>query len=103
MIQTNELIEHRARIKTAVEKYLDRNAAQAGIAMLILNPEAREHITSIGTSVLMNVWGIGPEGGSFVRALVNNDLKESYSRADHINQKAIMFYVMLMVNQTYVY
>ena len=103
MEDVTTLIEQRERIKSAVEKYLDRTAAQAGISTLILDPEVRSHIIDIGTSVLLNLWGIGPSGGSFVRALVNNDLRESYGRADHVNQKAIMFYVLLMVNQTYVY
>ena len=103
MEDVTTLIEQRERVKVAVEKYLDKNAAQSGISTLILDPEVRSHVIDIGTSVLLNLWGIGPSGGSFVRALVNNDLRESYGRADHINQRAIMFYVLLMANQTYVY
>lgn len=98
-----ELIEHRERVKVAVEKYLDRNAEQARVLHLALVEDAREHIINIGTSILMTRWGIGPSGGSFVQAIVDNDLREAFGRADEINEQAIKFYLMLIYNQNYVY
>ena len=64
--------------------------------------EEREHVVNIGTSILGTKWGIGYPGGSFVQAIVNNDLMETFGRADHINLNAIRFYVSLLYNQSYI-
>ena len=64
--------------------------------------DEREHVVSIGTSILCTKWGIGYPGGSFVQAVVNNDLMETFGRADRINLNAIRFYVSLVYNQSYV-
>lgn len=41
-----------------------------------------EHIINIIVSVMVTRDGVGPMGGSFVRAIVDNDLFEAISRAD---------------------
>lgn len=66
------------------------------------DPDAREHIITIGTSILATKWEIGVGGGSFVQAIVDNDLGQSFCRADNINVKAIHFYVSLLYNQGYI-
>ena len=58
----------------------------------------REHIIYIGTSILCSKWNVGYPGGDFVRAIVDNDLAGAFSRADHINEHCIKFYLMLMYN-----
>jgi hypothetical protein len=37
-------------------------------------------------------------GGGFVQALMNNDLRGAFERADTVNAQAIKFYLMLMYN-----
>lgn len=61
-----------------------------------------EHITNIGVSILCTKWEVGYPGGGFVQAIVDNNLMEAFGRADHINLKAIGFYVYLIYNQGYV-
>jgi hypothetical protein len=61
-----------------------------------------EHVVRIGTSILCTKWGIGYPGGSFVQAVVNNDLMEAFGRADSVNVNAIRFYVSLLYNQSYI-
>jgi hypothetical protein len=61
-----------------------------------------DHVVNIGTSILCTKWGIGYPGGSFVQAIVNNNLMETFDRADHINLNCVRFYVYLMYNQGYV-
>lgn len=61
-----------------------------------------EHITNIGVSILCTKWEVGYPGGGFVQAIVNNNLTETFGRADSINLKAIGFYVYLIYNQGYV-
>jgi hypothetical protein len=48
----------------------------------------------VGVSVLQTRDG-GIPGGSFVQAIVKNDLSGSYNRADSTNRKVIPFYIIL--------
>ena len=64
--------------------------------------DGREHVVNIGTSILGTKWGLGYPGGSFVQAVVDNNLMEAFGRADHINLNCIQFYVYLIYNQSYV-
>lgn len=93
-----------ARIREQVEKraleFMPRDT-QFGF-IFTTDPDAREHIINIGTSILATRWDIGMGGGSFVQAIVDNDLGQSFGRADHINVKAIHFYVSLLYNQGYI-
>lgn len=61
-----------------------------------------EHVIGCGVSILGTKWGIGYPGGSFVQAIVDNDLTGAFGRADHINVNAIRFYVSLVYNQSYI-
>ena len=62
--------------------------------METLTDEEISHITSVGVSVLQTRDG-GVPGGSFVQAIVKNDLSGSYNRADSTNRKVIPFYIYL--------
>ena len=62
--------------------------------METLTEEEISHITSVGVSVLQTRDG-GVPGGSFVQAIVQNDLSGSYNRADSTNRKVIPFYIIL--------
>ena len=62
--------------------------------METLTDEEISHITSVGVSVLQTRDG-GIPGGSFVQAIVKNDLSGSYNRADSTNRKVIPFYIAL--------
>ena len=59
-----------------------------------LTEEQMEHVKSVGVSVLQTRDG-GIPGGSFVQAIVKNDLSGSYTRADLTNRKVIPFYIIL--------
>ena len=97
-----EIEEHIQRIKVKVEEYLYTEAVNCRIMHLVSNEETKQHIVEIGTNILANKWGINTHPGSFVTAVINNDLTESFSRADHVNTQAIRFYVMMMYNIQYV-
>ena len=62
--------------------------------METLTDEEISHVTSVGVSVLQTRDG-GVPGGSFVQAIVKNDLSGSYNRADSTNRKVIPFYIIL--------
>ena len=71
----------------------------------------RNHILGTSDDTIMGVTDIGisiletkhPEigiyqGGSFVNAIVNNDLQGAFGNGDSINQEFIKFYLILMYN-----
>ena len=93
--------EQEGRIRIAVSEYMIRNSHLIPIHHL-MNPESVEHITNIGTSIMMNKWGINTQPGSFVTAVLNNNLEESVNRADNVNMHLLPFYVTLKYNLGYV-
>jgi hypothetical protein len=93
------------RIAEVVSKRIDEYYSQGhdpSFGLSIAYPEAREHVTRIGVSILSTKWGVGFPGGSFVQAIVDNNLMETVGRADSINLNCIRFYVYLIYNQGYV-
>ena len=90
------------RIRKHVDRYIDMYQDQCGDAFKLHAKWERDHIISIGTSVLCTKWEVGYPGGSFVQAVVNNDLREAFGRADSVNQDCMKFYVMLIYNTGYI-
>lgn len=93
------------RIAEAVRKRIDEYYSQGhdpAFGHAIAFNESREHVVRIGVSVLSTRWGVGYPGGSFVQAIVDNNLMETVGRADSINLNAIRFYVYLIYNQGYI-
>ena len=66
------------QIKELVVNYYNSNFFK--IMGYYLNNDDKEHVINIGTSILCTKWKIGYPGGSFVQAIVNNDLMETFSR-----------------------
>jgi len=89
-METYEKIEV---VKGIVEKYVNENAENNIYSLSELN-----HIINIGTSVLCTKWNIGYSGGSFVRAVVDNDLSRAIGSADSTNIKALKLYCQMMYN-----
>ena len=83
-------------VRALVSDYFDKNADKY-IPHIMVQFE-REHIIDIGISVLCTKWDVGYPGGHFAQAIVDNNLSESYSRADDVNVHCIRFYLMLMYN-----
>jgi hypothetical protein len=104
MRQFNEGQEERIAeaIRKRIDEYKYNGRDEAFTTQIAPFYEEREHVVNIGTSILCTKWGIGYPGGSFVQAIVNNDLMETFGRADHINLNAIRFYVSLLYNQSYI-
>jgi hypothetical protein len=90
------------KIRKHVDECIDSYADQCGEAFRLHAKWEREHIVNIGTSVLCTKWEVGYPGGSFVQAIVGNDLREAFGRADAVNQHCIKFYLMLMHNSSYI-
>ena len=91
-----------SRIRTRVSEFLEDNHGPTGVTKQFNIPDQREHLIQIGVSVLCTKWKIGYPGGSFVQAIVDNDLMESFGRADSVNSTAIKFYLSLMYNTGYI-
>ena len=83
-----DIQEYKDKVKQEFEDWYRR------APMETLTDEEISHITSVGVSVLQTRDG-GVPGGSFVQAIVKNDLSGSYNRADSTNRKVIPFYIIL--------
>ena len=82
-----------------IQEYKDRVEQEFdqwyGTQMAVtLTEEEMNHVINIGTSILQTRDG-GIQGGSFVQAVVDNDLSRTYNRADSTNRKVIPFYIYL--------
>lgn len=78
-------------------EFLEQYWESTGVPSSIMrDPESKEHVIRIGTAIMMNRFGFNTNPGSFVQAVVNNDLTGAFSRADSINQKCLRFYVTMM-------
>ena len=60
-----------------------------------LTEEEMNHVINVGVSVLQTRDG-GIQGGSFVQAVVDNDLTRTHNRADSVNKRVIPFYIILL-------
>ena len=83
-----------------IQEYKDRVEQEFdqwyGTQMAVtLTEEEMNHVINIGTSILQTRDG-GIQGGSFVQAVVDNDLSRTYNRADSTNRKVIPFYIILL-------
>ena len=87
------------KIRTNVEVYLMKNAESCNVPIAsLLSLDSRDHIINIGTSIMANRLGIETYPGSFVKAILENDLYEAINRADSVNRGAIAFYVTMIHN-----
>ena len=84
-------------VRELVEDYFDKNAEYSILDKATRTLE-RAHIVAIGTSVLCTKWNIGYAGGSFVQAVVSNNLMQAVASADLTNIQALKFYCQLMYN-----
>ena len=83
-----DIQEYKDKVKQEFEDWYRR------APMETLTDEEISHVTSVGVSVLQTRDG-GIPGGSFVQAIVKNDLSGSYNRADSTNRRVIPFYIYL--------
>jgi hypothetical protein len=91
----------RDRIRKEVERHFNKfGLDQVQIALLKMH--GSDHVIEIGTSVMCTKWKVDYPGGSFVQAIVDNDLMQAVGRADNINEYFIKFYVQLLYNMQYV-
>lgn len=87
------------KVMNAVAKYFHENNVSTRVPFnIILDKEAVSHIINIGTNIMMNRIGVNTYPGSFVRAVLDNDLHGAFSRADHINSQVLGFYITMMYN-----
>lgn len=85
-------------IQKAVDNYIESYITYANGSELTNLIQHKDHVVMIGTSIMATKWGIGWDGGSFVQAVVDNDLMGAVSRADYINSQLLKFYCSLMYN-----
>lgn len=84
-----DIQEYKDRVKYEFDQWYGSQIS------VTLTEEERNHVINVGVSVLQTRDG-GIPGGSFVQAIVKNDLSGSYNRADSVNKRVIPFYIILL-------
>jgi len=92
--------EKRIIIKNIVSNYLIENYFRITYnRQLYFSFEDKNHMIETGTNILLYKWKLLPyDPGDFIKSFCLNNLKETFSNADEINQKAIFFYILLNYN-----
>ena len=95
--------EHRERVYEGVAEYLTKNIHTLP-EQIQLNRDAQSHIVSIGTSIMLCKWQLenSQMHGSFVRAILENNLLSAITYSDTVNRYALPFYVTMMHNLGYI-
>ena len=91
-------MEQIENIRKQVQEYFDKNARHYIPTLELLDEDDKSHIVNTGTSIICTRHEVGYPGGSFVQAIVNNDLRATFSNADTVNTLAVKFYLMMMYN-----
>lgn len=84
-------------IDNHVSEYVERNKNLLPLQVQI-NPDNLEHVKQIAASIMRTKWNVGYPGGSFVQAVVDNNLSESFGRADIVNRDSLFFYCVMIKN-----
>ena len=93
------ILDKQELIRKYVSYYFDKNAESSIFEYEQLSHYDKEHIISIGTSIMSEKL-LGISGGGFVNAINEDSLFKAFSYADLTNQRALKFYVMLVNNIT---
>lgn len=83
-------------IEEQVAQWVDRNVEMIPEKFRISPTLA--YIKQVCVSMLCTKWNIGPQGGGFVQAVVQNDLLGAVSRADSMNSQLLKFYCTMLYN-----
>jgi hypothetical protein len=97
-IQTDKTVEKTIYIRGKVREYLDQFGQHYIQNFEFFSDEDRDHVVSIGASIMCTRLDIGFPGGSFVQSVVDNNLSRTFANADSVNAQCIRFYVMMMYN-----
>lgn len=84
-------------IKNVVDDFIT-NKLTNNWEPIYMDNETEEHVKQMCVSILCTKHKIGYPGGSFVQAVVNNDLMGAFGKADQINKKFIGLYAELLYN-----
>lgn len=84
-----DIQEYKDRVKYEFDQWYGSQIS------VTLTEEEMNHVINVGVSVLQTRDG-GIQGGSFVQAVVDNDLSRTYNRADSVNKRVIPFYIILL-------
>ena len=94
--------EKKERVIVAVREYAQKNSSLIP-EKYHLDFDSSMHIYNIGATMLMHKWDEGEYApGSFVKAVLDNDLNLSFAYADGINRECLHFYVVMLYNMGYV-
>ena len=80
-----------------VKEFMERNKSSLP-PDIKSSEEKMNHVFEIATSIMRTKWGVGYPGGSFVHAVVENNLSRALTNADIICREALFFFVLMVLN-----
>jgi hypothetical protein len=93
-------MEEITKVEQKVREYVSRNSYLIP-KDIIEDKDSLEHIVDVGTSIMCMKWEIHSSGGSFARAVVENDLDNSVSYADMDCIRCLKFFVTMKLSLGY--
>ncbi len=84
-------------VQKHVNEYVEKNKSSLPSHIQMDNKNL-DHVKEIACSIMRTKWKVGYPGGSFVQAVVANNLMEAMGRADVLNRESLYFYCMVIKN-----
>jgi hypothetical protein len=84
-------------VREHVKAYMNKNISLLPNE-IISDASKLTHIEDIATSIMCTKWQVGYPGGSFAEAVVDNNLSQSFGRADETCRQGLYFFVCMVYN-----
>lgn len=78
------------KLRVKARNFIIENMLSLGVVLMI---DEIDHVENMIVSLISARDGYGLPTGSFVQAVLDNDLRGAFGRADHINRKALIVIV----------
>ena len=76
-------------------RFIIDNMISLGVFLMI---DEIDHVENMIVSLISARDGYGHQPGSFIQAVLDNDLRGAFGRADHVNRKALIIIVSAYEN-----
>lgn len=83
------------KLRDKARNFIIENMLGLGVVLMI---DEIDHVENMIVSMISARDGYGHQPGSFIQAVLDNDLRGAFGRADHINRKALIVIVSAYEN-----
>ena len=83
------------KLRDKAGRFIIDNMISLGVFLMI---DEIDHVENMIVSLISARDGYGHQPGSFIQAVLDNDLRGAFGRADHVNRKALIIIVSAYEN-----